>query len=215
MIPVTRYLTVFLSAALCSSLLGGPVDGLRNYFTALKKRDKEVMLNAIDAPEGYKEQFVKMIDVTSRLSTLSELLNAKYEIAPEDQRGLTQYLPTLERDLLTRKFKVDGDHAESIPKNEKEVPVALVRKNGSWVLDLRKGQSEEALEAQAEILGASYDAIVALLNGLIQKIDTLDTDKFSYDDAWRMVDIQINRKLEALTKKEGEQGGGGKGEQRR
>ena len=48
------------------------------------------------------------------------------------------------------------------------------------------------------LLGGSYDAIIALLNGLIQKIDTLDTDKFSYDEAWKMVDIQINRKLEIL-----------------
>lgn len=204
-----RALAILLLAFLCGGLNGAPVDGLRSYFTALEKGDKALMRKAIDAPEGYKDQFVKMIDVSNRLSILSDLLNAKYEIAPEDQKGPTQYLPTLQKDLLTREFKVDGDRAESIPKSAREVPVLLVRKDGNWILDLRKGQSDEQLQAQAELLGASCDAIIALLNGLIQKIDTLDTEKFSYSEAWRMVDIQINQKLEDLTKREGEQGGGG------
>jgi hypothetical protein len=88
----------------------------------------------------------------------------------------------------------------------------LVRKSDSWLLDLRKGQTEQQMQQQAEVLGASCDAITALLNGLIRKIDTLDTDKFSYDEAWRVVDIQVNRKLDAIMKTKREEGGGGKGE---
>ena len=209
MTPMTHVLAFLSLVVLCSSSIGAPIDGLRSYFTALEKGDKVMMRRAIDAPEEYKNQFVKMIDVSTRLSMLSDLLNAKYEIAPEDRKGPNQYLPTLQRDLLTREFKVDENHAKTIPKNADEVPVTLVRKDGNWLLDLRKGQTNEQLQEQAELLGASCDAITALLNGLIQKIGTLDTEKFSYDDAWTMVDIQINRKIEAVMKKEGEQVGAG------
>ena len=77
MIPMTRVLVFLWLAVLCSSSIGAPVDGLRSYFTALEKGDKALMRKAIDAPEGYKDQFVKMIDVSIRLSMLAELLNAK------------------------------------------------------------------------------------------------------------------------------------------
>lgn len=199
--PVQLILLAFCFILYSTALRAAPIDGLRLYFTALEQSDKEMMSKSIDASDAYKKQFVKMVDVSSRLSVLAGLLNDKYEVAPQKQKGPTHYLPTLQKNLLTRQFKVNGDHAETIPIDQNEVPVVLIRKNGSWLLDLRRGQSDEELLKQAEVLGASYDAMTTLLNGLIQKIDTLDADKFSYEEAWRMVEIQMERKLKAISKK--------------
>ena len=125
MISFISALMIVCLAGFCSELSGAPVDGLRSYFKALEEDDKALMRESIDAPDDYKDQFVKMIDVSSQLSLLSDLLNAKYNVAPEDQKKLGQYLSNLQEDLLTREFSVDGNRAQSVPKNPDEVPVLL------------------------------------------------------------------------------------------
>lgn len=177
-----------------------PADALKTYFKAIDDGDKELLRESIDAPKPYADQFVRVIDVWSRLSALDDLLVVKYGITEGDRTSPLSYLKGLDEGLLTQKFRINGNRAESIPRDKNEIPAHFILINGKWRLDMRRGQNDENLKRQAVLLRESFDAMIALLNGFLVKIDTLDTAKHSYENAWKMVEIQIDRKLSALAK---------------
>lgn len=181
-----------------------PADALENYFKALRMRDTNLLSTAIQAPDAYKEQFLRVIDVSERLQLLDDALAKKYEPAPDKRHNFSQYLGTLSLDLKALKIEINGDKARSLPSKPDEAPVSFVKVGDDWKLDLEKGQSNASLAKQAEYLKEVYDLIIPLLNGLLLKIDTLDTNKFTYDDAWKMVAIQLQRKIESVIAKQGE-----------
>ena len=184
-----------------------PSKALQDYFKAVGASDKELLQRSIQAPDEFKKQFVRVIDVAQRLQILDTLLVKKYGVADDKRHDITQYLGTVSTRCKTREIKVNGDKAETVPAGPDEVPVYFVRVAGNWKLDLERGQPAKTLALQTKSLQELYDRVIPLLNGLIEKIDTLNTKKFTYEDAWKMVAIQIQRQVSVVSKEPGEPGG--------
>jgi hypothetical protein len=180
-----------------------PAKALQDYFKALRTSDKDLLQDSIQATDEFKKQFLRVIDVAQRLRILDGLLAKKYGIPDEKRHDINQYLVTLSAGSKNREIKVSGDKAETVP-GPSEVPVFFVKVGGAWKLDLDRGQAPESLALQAKSLRAVYDSTIPLLNGLIEKIDTLNTNKFTYEEAWEMVAIQMQRKVSAVTEKASE-----------
>lgn len=204
---------LILGATLTAGFAAEPVKALEDYFKAINKLDTNLLSSAVHAPDGYKTEFVRVIEVARRLRILDDLLATKYKVRRDHRHNVSQYLGTLSPNLKTATFVVNGDRARSGPSASGEVPVLFVRVGDDWQLDLVKDQTAASLAKQAEHLKKVYDAVISLLNGLIYKIDTLDTEKFSYEEAWKMVSIQVQRKVSSLVEKKGEPDGGANGSQ--
>jgi len=186
---------------LCSfSYAQEPKDALESYFKALELSDRDILRSSIHAPDYYKDSFVKVIDVKNGFTIIEGLIAKKYGTKNVERKSMNKYTSSLNKDLLKRDFKINGETAISIPLNDKEVPVLLKKVKNKWLLDLQRNQSEESLKQQAELIDASYEAVLAMLRGLISKIDTLDTKKYTYDEAMTMVGIQVNQALDRAIK---------------
>jgi len=188
-------------AWLSSSLYADqPLDGLKSYFDALEISDKDALKSSIHAPDYYKDSFVKAIDVKNGFTIIESLLAKKYALKDTERKSMNQYTTSLSKDLAKRKFKISGDTAISIPLNSKEIPVHLKKVGGKWLLDLQRNETEASLTKQAALMDSSYEAALAMLRGLISKVDTLDTKKYTYGEALNMVGIQVDKAMDKAIK---------------
>jgi len=180
---------------------GQPVDALKRYFKAIEEEDKDLLKSSIHATEVYKESFSKTIDVMHRFVLVEKLIAKKYpNLENKDRKDMGKLTGSMSRDLLKREFKITNDTARSIPRNENEIPTLFKKIGDKWLIDIQRGQSEEDLKQQAELLDVSYNAVIKMLNGLIYKVDTLDTSKYTYNQALEMVGIQVNQALDKALK---------------
>lgn len=204
---ISSVLAFSVIVPLGTGLANEPAKALEDYFKAIRTHDADLLSKAIQAPAAYKDQFIRVIEVAKRLQHLDNLLLTKYEVAPDKRHDFSRYLGALSSDIKGTKIEIRGDRAQSLPSKPNEAPVFFVQVSGDWKLDLEKGQSDVSLAKQAEHLKKVNDSVIPLLNGLIQKIDSLDTNKFTYEQAWRMVAIQMERKIQSVTGKHGEPDG--------
>jgi hypothetical protein len=190
----TTFVLIISTLSLCAS---EPSSALKNYFNAIDQLDKELLKSSVHAPEVFKDNFAGIIDVAENLGALETLLAEKYEVPEDDRKSLMNFTSQLSKDISEREFKVTENTAVSVPLSENEAPVKLINIDGAWKLDLQHGLPDEMLNQQSVMMKKACDAVVIVLQNLIGKIDTLDTSKYTYDDAISMVNIQMQRKLEA------------------
>ena len=198
---------IIISLFLCTRLFASdtsPREALNRYFEGIDKNDKELFSNSISGSPQYLKAISKIVDVTYRLKILDDLLSKKYDLKEADRKNINDYIGSLKVDIDVLKFKVEGDNAVSIPA-EGDEELAFVRSDGIWKLDILKDSTPKEVLLQTSHLNSMYDALIPLLNGLIYKIESLDAEKFTYDDAWKMVSIQMNRKLEGLNQTQDKQ----------
>ena len=202
---MNRFFTITLVSFVYSSLLAlsaDPKDAFERYFKAIEDKDKQLMEDTIYAPDDYKTNFVKVIDVIHQFSELEALLAEKYARPAKGVSPFQKFTQGLNKDLANRKFKITGNKAKSIPTQAKEVAVELIFVDGKWLLDMTRGQKAEALKIQGEAIGSSYSAIISQLEALIANMDALDTTKYNYEQAIRMVELKVLQALKGQQPKE-------------